>query len=220
MIPHHLADLLTFPKEVLNYFEQGCFSVSFSGEDFYSLALDEAHEMDINLKTKNPLNSFSPTSLTTITFYLTYRAETLHNFKKQIQMERDDNHHRETAVLYVVTEETTIKEYVTKLESSSLFDPNDKNSLHHIFTNTDATTEQTDSLFKVRQYGQEDMDNYLTCYLLKISDTSSKAQSRKRRNLKTFATSKITVNKQKKEIKDQKTVISCLGKLITNLFLT
>jgi hypothetical protein len=77
MIPHHLADLLTFPKEVLNYFELGCFSVSFSGEDCYSLALDEAHEMDINLKTKNPLNSFSPTSLTTITFYLTYRAETL-----------------------------------------------------------------------------------------------------------------------------------------------
>jgi hypothetical protein len=38
---------------------------------------------------------------------------------------------------------------------------------------------------------------------LKISDTSSKAPSRKRRNLKTC----VTVNKQKKEIKDQKTFI-------------
>jgi hypothetical protein len=54
----------------------------------------------------------------------------------------------------------------------------------------------------------------MKCYLLKIADTSSKAPSRKRRNLKTFATSKITVNKQKKEIKDQKTFISCFASII------
>ena len=65
-----------------------------------------------------------------------------------------------------------------------------------------------------RQYGQEDMDNYLKCYLLKISDTSSKPPPRRRRNLKTFTTPKVTVCKQKKEIKDQKTVISCLRKKI------
>ena len=115
MIPHHLADLLQFPKEVLQYFEQGCFSVSFSGEEFYSVALDEAHEMGINLRAKNALNSFSQVSLATLTYYLPYRAEALHNFKKQIQVEREDKNHRETSVNYVITEETTISDYFTIL---------------------------------------------------------------------------------------------------------
>jgi hypothetical protein len=50
---------VTFPSDVIDFFSQGCFSVSFSGDKFYSVALDEAHEMEINLKTKNALNSFS-----------------------------------------------------------------------------------------------------------------------------------------------------------------
>ncbi|VDI55362.1 Hypothetical predicted protein [Mytilus galloprovincialis] len=45
-------------------------------------------------------------------------------------------------------------------------------------------------------------------------ETAGKPPSRKRRNLKTFAPIKITIHKQKKEIKDQNTVISCLRKKI------
>jgi hypothetical protein len=36
----------------------------------FSVALDEAHEMEINLKSKNALNSFSQSSLATLTYYL------------------------------------------------------------------------------------------------------------------------------------------------------
>ena len=63
LIPYHLTDLLTFPKSVIDHFTNGCFSVSFSGKDLFSVALDEAHEMEINSKSKNALNSFSQTSL-------------------------------------------------------------------------------------------------------------------------------------------------------------
>jgi hypothetical protein len=51
MIPYHIADLQTYPTDVLDIFSKGCFSVSISGEYCSSVALDEAHEMEINLKT-------------------------------------------------------------------------------------------------------------------------------------------------------------------------
>ncbi|CAC5409863.1 unnamed protein product [Mytilus coruscus] len=52
-----------------------------------SMALDEAHEMEINLKTKKAINTFSLPSLTTMTYYLPYRAETLHNMKVKLDIE-------------------------------------------------------------------------------------------------------------------------------------
>jgi hypothetical protein len=91
MIPYHIADLQTYPTDVLDIFSKGCFSVSISGEYCSSVALDEAHEMEINLKTKNALNYFSLSSLATLTYYLPYRAETLHNFKTQFYFRK--THH-------------------------------------------------------------------------------------------------------------------------------
>lgn len=117
LIPYHLVDLLTFPDSVLDHLSSGCFSVSISGKDMFSVALDEAHEMEINLKSKNALNSFSQTSLATLTFYLPFRAKTIHNLKS----EKDDKfYHRETSKSHIKTAEKTV-EYISTLKSSSLF---------------------------------------------------------------------------------------------------
>ncbi|CAC5388151.1 unnamed protein product [Mytilus coruscus] len=170
LIPYHLADLHTFPEPVIKHFAAGCFSVSISGKHLYSVGLDEAHEMEINLKSKNALNSFSQSSLANLTFYLPYRAKTLHNLKSELQLERERR--------------------------------------------TETDHEQTDSLINYRKYGEEDLGNYLKCFLFRTCETAGKPPPRKRRNLKTFAPIKITIHKQKKEIKDQNTVISCLRKKI------
>jgi hypothetical protein len=53
----------------------------------YSVALDEAHEMEINLKTKKAINTYSQTSLAAFTAYLPYRAETMHSLKSQLGLE-------------------------------------------------------------------------------------------------------------------------------------
>ena len=65
-----------------------------------------------------------------------------------------------------------------------------------------------------RRYGDDDLQNYLKCFLLKVSGTDAKQPPRKKRNLKTFDPNKTTVHQQKKKIKDQNTVISCLRKKI------
>ena len=93
------------------FLSKGCFSVSIFGEHCYSVALDEAHEMEINLKTKNALDSFNQSSLSTLTFYLPYRAETLHNCKTQLLFQKDTPHHTEKTVPCVQLEEKNIIEY-------------------------------------------------------------------------------------------------------------
>ncbi|CAC5404123.1 unnamed protein product [Mytilus coruscus] len=174
MIPYHFADLLTFPLDVIHHFKAGCFAVSLSGDNFFSVALDEAHEMEIKIKIKKAINTFSLPSLTAMTYYLPYRAETLHNLKVKLDIESGQSGKRnELSKSYIHSEEQIIFQCVEKLKVSSLF-----------------------------------VDDLVG------SPISVKHTHRKRRNLKTFSSPKVTVYKQKKEIKDNKTVISCLRKQI------
>ncbi|CAC5405854.1 unnamed protein product [Mytilus coruscus] len=159
MIPYHLADLKTFPQSVLGHFEAGCFSVSITGNNYYCVALDEAYEMEINLKTKQAINSFSSASLASLTHYLPYRAETLHNFKNQLCIEKTDSQHRETNKPYIETEELTIRQYISELATTSLFKDNSESQLVYIFKKNVATKDQSDSMLNYRQYGITDMQN-------------------------------------------------------------
>ncbi|CAC5385726.1 unnamed protein product [Mytilus coruscus] len=127
MIPYHLADLQTFPQSVLDHFEAGCFSVSITTKNYYCVALDEAHEtceMEINLKNKQAINTFSQTSLASLTYYLSYRAEALHNIKNQLCIEKSDSQYRETNKPFFETEELTIRHYLSELNTTLLFQEN------------------------------------------------------------------------------------------------
>ncbi|CAG2204986.1 unnamed protein product [Mytilus edulis] len=176
MIPYHLADRQTFPQSVLDHFEAGCFSVSNTGKKYYCVALDEAHEMEINLKTKQAINSFSPTSLATLTHYLPYRAETLHNIKTQLCIEKSDSQYRETNNPFIETEELTIRQYLSELNTTSLFQENSECPLVHIFKKkkTVATTDQSNSILNYRECGNTDMQKYITCFLIKSTELSAK----------------------------------------------
>ena len=55
LIAQHLADLETFPDEVLTIFREGGFVASLSGRPWHSVALDEAHEMKINKECKTSI---------------------------------------------------------------------------------------------------------------------------------------------------------------------
>jgi len=52
-------------------------------------------------------------------------------------------------------------------------------------------------LTRYRQYGEEDMQNNLKCFLSKASGSLAKPPRRKRRKLKTFVLEKVTVHKKK-----------------------
>ena len=55
IIPHHLADLQTFPDCVMKNLQAGAFAVCICAGKGHALALDEAHEMCINKDMKSAI---------------------------------------------------------------------------------------------------------------------------------------------------------------------
>ena len=52
LIPHHLADIQTFPDSVMHSLQARAFAVCIVGGKGHAVALDEAHEMCINKDMK------------------------------------------------------------------------------------------------------------------------------------------------------------------------
>lgn len=53
LVPHHLADLQTFPDPVMQSLKEGAFAVCIVEGKGHAVALDEAHEMCINKDMKS-----------------------------------------------------------------------------------------------------------------------------------------------------------------------
>ena len=71
LIPHHLADLQTFPAKV----EAGGFAVCILEGKGHAVALDEAHEMCINKDMKSAVVHPSKSYLQKTSLFLRYRIE-------------------------------------------------------------------------------------------------------------------------------------------------
>lgn len=55
LLPTHLHEVLTMPKEVIKSFEDGSFVCSINGNSMHSVALDVAHEMLVNKDLKTTI---------------------------------------------------------------------------------------------------------------------------------------------------------------------
>ena len=52
LMPQHIVNMLTLPKEILSNLQKGGFTVSIKGRPCHSVAIDEAHEMCTNKECK------------------------------------------------------------------------------------------------------------------------------------------------------------------------
>ena len=55
LITQHIVDIMNMPAELLQYFENGGFILSISGNALHSVGLDESHEMLINKHIKQSI---------------------------------------------------------------------------------------------------------------------------------------------------------------------
>ena len=84
LIPQHLHDMLTIPKEILTHLKSGGFTVSLTGKPCHSIGVDEAHEMCINKDCKEFITRPSADNINRLALYLPIRAEAMKNFEKQL----------------------------------------------------------------------------------------------------------------------------------------
>ena len=87
LIAQHLADVLSLPQSILDFFRIGGFVVSLTANPWHSVALDEAHEMKINKECKISMVRLSEDYIKRIAGYIPYRAKCMENLRQELAIE-------------------------------------------------------------------------------------------------------------------------------------
>lgn len=217
IIPHHFAEIQTFPKHIMLSLESGGFTVSICGRSGQSVAFDEAHEMMINKEMKAALTRTSSAYLQKMVHYLRYRIKAHHNFLHQLYPSGQR------------TEETTLYDWssvgkvynnnITAIrktirEKSLLPHSNRERGLLNVFSGVKASEVQTTNLLRAREIGMEEYTKYITYHILRKSSTDQ-APMRKQRLLTLEPTTTTGKKKHSMKEKEQKRIEKCLRRRLT-----
>lgn len=212
LIPHHLADLQKFPAHILDSLKQG-FTVSINGGKGHAIAIDEAHEMCVNKDTKVIISQVTEATLQKTTLTLQYRITAHKNLLHQIFPHLNCT---ESLLFDVYTSNSAIKKreenitaMLTEIQGKGLFfSPTANRGLINIFSGVMASPEQCHDLLNFRKIGSNDLENYISHYLLKKPSTNAPVRKNK---LLTMATpKKVSKRLLSQKDKELKQVNKCL----------
>jgi hypothetical protein len=192
LILHHLAAIAAYPRSVIRHFEQGGFVVSLSGTKYRSVALDEAHEMVINKKTKAALNYTNPDYIQKMSDILPHQIHmmsALHKvfFPTDLFNPHDPDHVNDLQLSAKERKSTeNISEGIARIKEKQMFQIPSKNLLNP-FSNQQTNTEQALDLLTFLEVGEKEFKSYYEAHMVK---TPSTQVSKKRYSLKTFESQK------------------------------
>ena len=210
LIAQHLADLQTYPNEVIRTFQEGGFVASLSGRPWHSVALDEAHEMKINKECKTSIVHPSKDYIQRVASYIPYRAKCLENLKGQLFPEEKHlpsvpssfpEARKTFANIEAQTRLILSTEYLTTTTTSQ--------ELCNPFSKKFANAEQQHDLASFREIGQCEFENHVSYYILK--EASVHPPIRKKRLL-TLTQRKASQRAITQLEKDRRMVQKCLHK--------
>ena len=213
LIPYHLADLQTFPANILDSLKKG-FTVSINGGKGHAVAIDEAHEMLINKDLKMAISRPTKSYLQKTSLFLRYRIFAHKNLLQQLfpllQAETPPLFDVFTDTPAIKKKEENITSMMTEISNKDLLPANltTNRGLVNVFTEKKATPEQSFDMMNFREIGGKDLTNFINHHILKIPSTSAPVRKNK---LLTMAApksvSKRLLNQKQKEMQQ---VTKCL----------
>ena len=205
-----LADSYTYPKQVLNNFKNGQWTVSYKGRPYHSLALDEAQECIVNRKLKQITTRPSHFRMVEMADFLAYLDTVVTGINSHVFKMKKDK---------VVNK----KQYCTRknlifdvLADKHIFKLHENRALCNIFVDNPPllTAANTQDLLSIRQKGHERMFSYIRQHTL-IPPTELK-QKRRRQKLKTFTRARDSSKKMNTKLNQATLLLSSAYKSILN----
>lgn len=205
LLPKHLADVQSYPQEVIDCLSAGGFTVKLTGVIGHAVALDECHEMCINRDLKMAVARPSTAYLKKTTHYFSYRIKAQKNISSQLfplpQLQVnpilwDDTSsakHQEENVLRMRRLIAEHHFFTTSIDTNR--------GVVNLFTNKQATTEQAHDMLNARRIGEQSYINFVTHTLLQMPSVNAPVR---RKQLLTMAPCKITKRRMTQQQKEQK----------------
>ena len=170
LIAQHLADVLSLPQSILDFFHIGGFVVSLTANPWHSVALDEAHEMKINKQCKIFMIRPSEDYIKRIAGYIPYRAKCMENLRQELAIECFELD--TSSLVSLLTTKSQDKKAVCNMQAQI----NLINSTQHLpltcgtrrllnpYSNSVASPEQEHDLLHFRSIGQEEYEKYINYF--------------------------------------------------------
>ena len=218
LIPQHIRDMLTVPKELISLLSKGGFVVSIQGRPCRSVGVDEAHEMCINRECKEYITRPSADYINRIAKFLPIRAKAMKNVEPQLFPEH--NTKKQTIKSIHTKDKATMKfamnvqRQIQKLSTDSTIrvsDDSTSNTLCHLFKKKSTSTEQDHDLTNFRKIGQAEFERTIEYYILR---KPSVQPPKHRKNLLTFTERKSRRKRVSDVERERKLQIECWKKRV------
>jgi hypothetical protein len=185
----HIADVLLFPKHLLDHLCKGAFTVNFTARQNHDVAIDEAHEMGINKHAKSVITRPEPELMKLASNTLMFRSACMENLKKEVNITNTEIHQ--------IKGKSVINENITKMMEiiqCKCFLSNNTEKILNNLNNTESTPEQKHDLLMFREVGLQEFETYVNCRILNKPSTTKQYR---RKQLLTFTVTKREKSKAK-----------------------
>lgn len=167
LVPHHLADLQTFPDPVMQSLKAGAYAVCIVKGKGHAVALDEAHKMCINKDMKSAVVYPSKSYLQKTSLFLRFRITAYKNLLGQLLFPTTVCKDIQSMGVYsdkpeLKKAEDNIQALIKNIDEMDLFPvccPNNRGIIN-VFSGQKATPEQAQDLLSFRRIGSEHLQSY------------------------------------------------------------
>ena len=191
LIARHILDVSNMPQSLIQYFEQGGFALSITGQALHSVGLDECHELLINRHVKRAVIRPTPDYINRITMYIPTRISGIEHLRQQIfGVQQTDN---KSCIFSPSTDEAksgqNVQAMASKIKTSTLLpsSPGENRGLANSFRGLVATEVQRHDLLSFYEIGKEHYEKRVKTHLLNVPSVLVPIR---RKGLHTFSTTK------------------------------